>query len=66
MLQKRLTFFSTKYICTLAFIVNESLTDDFVNKADDKIFVCNFSKNGKSKLIILRIQRLEGKQCRSR
>ena len=37
-------------------------------KADDKIFVYKFSENGKSRpgCIILKIQRLEGKQCRSR
>ena len=34
-------------------------------KADDKIFVCKFSKMSSPSFIILRIQRLEGKQCRS-
>ena len=34
-------------------------------KADDKIFVCHFSKNVKSKPYHIENQRLEGKQCRS-
>ena len=39
----------------------------YYQKDDDKIFACEFSKNVKPKLyIILRIQRLKGKQCRSR
>ena len=34
--------------------------------ADDKIFICKFSKMLSPRYIILRIQRLEGKQCKSR
>ena len=34
-------------------------------KAEDKIFICKFSKMLSPSFIILRIQRLNDKQCRS-
>ena len=50
--------------CQAYGIVRNFLTFNY-QKADDKMFVCKFKKKMLSPgFIILRIQRLEGKQCR--
>ena len=62
------TFLKPDNVCDSLFAVFD---DDFLRakkkKADDKIYVCKTSINVFFPIfIILRVQRLEGKQCRSR
>ena len=43
-----------------------SLADFSIKETEALIFVCNFLKKLRPSCIVLRIQRLEGKQCRPR